>query len=503
MPESRFAVEVLYDSGTPTAPHWTVSSGYCIGGAHVLTANHAVGPGRILVRFWGGMECPAEIAAHGGEQVDLALLTVTGGVIPDAPRICAAQVDTGRAARIACQGVGYPWWKEDDKPADGPRPRGRAQLVGYVPTAEGSVGGRLTFHVEATPREHPDSGAASVWASVSGTVVFADDGSGDEYAIGVVVMHRRRDGVSALTLEPLSAIDGLEPEVRSLFRAALGATPNSQMRTLGGTAYPDHARPSQQMSARRILAGSLAAILLVTAALWWDAHRDSVADSLSTGPAATATLAGTSSPGDVTRWWVFKDPLPAPGAGESIGLLAARHESAPMAEHTINFTVQGNRHNTVMITDVSARVVERAAPLNGSAYMNKSASDTPALTAGINLDEDHPRARVLDKNKRILGDFYFDTHGFGLAYREIEPVTVTVFARQSLVRFVLVVSYSVDGKLEHAEVPAENGKPFVVSGIPDRLANAFTRSPGGPGTGWTTAGTGRADFQDVTVEVRP
>ncbi|MFJ9774055.1 hypothetical protein ACIRVF_22915 [Kitasatospora sp. NPDC101157] len=503
MPESQYAVEVLWNSGPPPAPKWRVSSGYCIGAGRILTAAHAVGEGTVLVRFWGGEELPATVLVHGGRQVDLAVLELAGPQAPRAPYVRIAHVDTSRATRLACQGVGYPWWKEDESTSGRPRPRGRAQLVGFVPTAEGPVGGRLTLHVEATPRDVTNGETDSIWSSVSGTVIFAGDGSGGEFAIGVVVTHRLRDGVSALTLEPFTAVERLEPDLRERFRSLLEVGPGTRTPLLHGTSYPEPVPPRRQLSVRRTLAGAVAAVVIVAGSLWWNSHRDSVADGFTEGPGINATLTGTSRPGDPTSWWVLKDPQPAPDADTKIDALAAAHEGAPMAEDTIRFTLQGNRHSGVMLTDIGARVIDRESPLAGTAYMAKSGGNAPALRIGLDLDELQPRARSYDDERRTLGGYYFDANGFSLAYRETTPVTVTVFAQRQLVRFVLVASYSVNGRLEHVEIKDRDGQPFVVSGIAARLASAYTSEPGTPGSGWSKAGTTSADFDKLTVRLAP
>jgi hypothetical protein len=54
----ELVVEVLCDRGD----HWTVGSGYLIGGSSVLTAAHNVEPdGEALVRFRGSEEIAARL----------------------------------------------------------------------------------------------------------------------------------------------------------------------------------------------------------------------------------------------------------------------------------------------------------------------------------------------------------------------------------------------------------------------------------------------------------
>ncbi|MFI5530621.1 hypothetical protein ACIA8O_18985 [Kitasatospora sp. NPDC051853] len=496
MPDSKYAVEVLHCSGTGEAARWTVSSGYCVGGRHVLTVGHAVGPGEVVVRFWGGAEYPAEIVAHGGEHTDLALLILTGADAPEAPQVRSRGVDTSRATSLACQGLGYPWWKEGDKPrGPGSRPRGRAQLVGYVPTAEGQVGGRLTFHLKAAPR---DARNESVWPGISGTLVFATDGRGGEFAIGVVTEHRLREGVSALTVEPLATVERLAPPERKLFRAALGGPEDGPPPLLSGTAYPGPARPSRLVVAGRVLLASVLSSALVAGALWWNARGPT-----ESGPALRTVLSGVGTPGDLQRWWVLKDPLPKPAPDTTIGELAAVHEGAPMVEDTVRFTLEGNRHRTVMVTDIGARVLDRTRPYDGAAYGTESAGGVDALVVGLDLDEAQPRARAYDQDKRTLGAPHFDRNGFGLTFQEVAPVTVSVFAQRDLIHYVLVVSYTVDGRAGKTEITGEGGRPFVLSGLPDRVGGAYVSPPDVSAKGWKTVGSNRSDFGALAVGLRP
>lgn len=508
MPESQYPVEVLHRGGTGDVAAWTVASGYCVGGVHVLTASHAVGSGEVFVRFWGGTELPAEVVADGGEHVDLAIVRLLGEA-PPAPRVRAARVDTGRAAVLHCQGVGYPWWKEDGKPSAGPRRRGRAQLTGYVPTAEGPVGGELTFHVRATPRERAGAVGGSSWESASGTVVFAGDGRGGEFAIGVVVRHRLRDGVSALTLEPLASVDRMDPVNRDAFRAVLWPSGAGDLPSVGGEAYPvpPSPAPPTRMSVRRILAACTAGAALVSGTLWWSVHQEEVADAFASGDGVKVVLADTSDPGEETRWWVLKDQVPLPEPDTGIPQLAAEHESAPMLQHTIRLTLEGNRRSTVVITDVGAQIIERGSPFDGSAFMEPTAGSTDAMDIGLDMDEGSPRAREYDDQQHMLGKHYFDSHGFTLVHKEMASVTVNAFAQRSSVRFALVVSYTVGGKVGRVTVTDKGGKPFVLSGVPERLGRgvyehggAYVEGVGGADGHFAWVDTGpavRADFDPV------
>ncbi|MGW4379147.1 hypothetical protein [Kitasatospora sp. NPDC004531] len=203
----------------------------------MLTANHAVGPGPVSVRFWGGQEYSARRVAAGADDVDLAVLELLEEGAPEAPRVRVARVDSTVTAQLPCQGLGYPKWKEGPKRPDSPsRFRGRVQLAGEILTAEGPVGDRLTASLRATPRDHPGTVAGSVWAGSSGTVVFTGRHR-REFAIGVVVTHQPADGVRTLTLEPFTAIDRLGADDRRRFRALLGLSENAGLPVLRGVEY--------------------------------------------------------------------------------------------------------------------------------------------------------------------------------------------------------------------------------------------------------------------------
>lgn len=503
MPETDYAVEVLHRSYTDDGVEvWKVSSGYCVGGADVLTARHAVGSGEVFVRFWGGVELQAEVIAYGGKEVDLALVRMVGEKTPEAPRVRAARVDTSRATKLPCRGVGFPWWKEDEAE------RGRAQLSGYVPTAEGLVSQELTFHVDTKPLERPHAVGGSSWESASGTVVFTGDGAGGEFAIGVVVRHRMRDGASALTLEPLTSIDRMEDrESQAAFRAVLWPPGTNDLPSISGAAYPElpPPAPSTKMSFRRILAACTAGIVLVSGTLWWSAHQNLVADFLNPGDDVKVVLAGTSDPGEETRWWVLKDRVSRPKPDTSIPELAS-HESAPMLQHTIRLTLEGNSRSTVMITDIGAKIIgRRRSPYDGSAFMEPTQGSVGALGVGLDMEEDRPRARTYQEH--TLGKHLFDDNGYTLAYKEVASVTVNVFAKQSLVRFALVVSYSVDGRMKRVPIMDKGEKPFILSGVPERLRNGVYVHWGaleGRDDEWVDEGPStRADFADGTVRKRP
>lgn len=514
MPESQYAVEVLHQQGSGSSETWTVSSGYCVGGKYVLTAGHAVGPGHVSVRLWGGVTLPAEVVADGGGKADLALVRLLGDITPGPPRVRVAQVDTSRAALLYCQGVGYPWWKEGDRPAAGPRPRGRAQLFGEVPTAEGPPGGQLTFHMRATPGER-DALGASLWEGASGTVVFAGDGGGGEFSIGVVIEHRLRDGASAVTLEPLTAVDRMDPTNRAAFRGVLwpqgsGAGPGrgraGDLPVIAGTAYPHPGPPGQpeRFSVRRVLVAVVAAVVLVTGTLWWSVRQDSVIDGLTPGEGVKVTLAGTTDPGEVGEWWVLKDPMPTPGPDTEIPRLAAAHESAPMMEQAIRLTLEGNRRSTVVITDIGARVYDRGPAYSGTAYVEASGGSADSVIVGLDLEEGSPRARSFDGGHgdgATLGKHHFDGSSLTLVREEVASVTVSAYARRSLVRFSLVVSYSVDGRMDSVEIKDKGGRLFTVSGAPERLAGAYVQEPGK--RDWTASSTAGSDFIKHAVETRP
>ncbi len=103
-----------------------------------------------------------------------------------------------------CHVIGYPAFMERIT-SDGARFRETADAFGYVPVLSGLAGGLLSVHVSSSPRPLPDNQVAlgnSEWSGMSGSPVVADG-----YLLGVITEHAPREGRSALTATPLTALE--------------------------------------------------------------------------------------------------------------------------------------------------------------------------------------------------------------------------------------------------------------------------------------------------------
>ena len=89
--------------------------------------------------------------------------------------------------------------------ADGARLRETADAVGHVPVLSGLAGGLLSVQVSSAPRPLPPAQTAlgdSPWSGMSGGPVVADG-----LLLGVVTEHAPREGSSAITATPLTALE--------------------------------------------------------------------------------------------------------------------------------------------------------------------------------------------------------------------------------------------------------------------------------------------------------
>ncbi|WP_239335258.1 trypsin-like serine protease, partial [Frankia sp. CiP3] len=216
------AVEVLHHRGPARMPQWTVGSAYLVGGRYVLTAAHAVdyrqalgADERLLVRRrWAGEdEYSARVVAAGTEQADLALVEIDDPAFADA-------VTPVRWARVHrddprtvwdCWAVGFPAFKEKQRAGgSGVKLRDSVHVGGGIKPGSNRVSEMLELEVTSRPQELSRGRSAdSQWQGMSGAVVFAPDSDGGHVAVGVVVEHHLPEGVSSLTVAPVTALAAL------------------------------------------------------------------------------------------------------------------------------------------------------------------------------------------------------------------------------------------------------------------------------------------------------
>ena len=213
------AVEVLHDRGAHPAANrerWTTGSGYLIGGRMVLTAAHnidyqqRVSDGeQLLVRTMSGAEFTAGVmlVCDEASQVDLALLEVTDDDFHEhLTSIAFASVNRDSPVPLAdCWAVGFPRLAESRSVLlDGSR-SDSWHVHGTVLPGGKRRSGLLALEVTSTPRPLPGSPAGSPWDGMSGAAVFAAVPSGGR-AIGVVSVHHRPEGASALAVTPITEL---------------------------------------------------------------------------------------------------------------------------------------------------------------------------------------------------------------------------------------------------------------------------------------------------------
>ncbi len=212
LPLAARVVEVIADWGEGCSPRYRCASGCLVAGRTVLTAAHVVGGAvNVVVRGPDKIVRQAALDARfigdvDGPGPDLALIEIvasTAGV----PAMGLAAVDRDSMAGNPverCHVIGYPVFKERST-ADGGRFRETVDAVGQVPVLSGLTAGLLSVQVSSTPLSLPPAQVAlgdSPWSGMSGAPVVADG-----CLLGVVTEHAAREGPSAITATPLTALE--------------------------------------------------------------------------------------------------------------------------------------------------------------------------------------------------------------------------------------------------------------------------------------------------------
>ena len=202
-------VEVIAELGESASVRYRYGSGCIVHGRTVLTAAHLIADAKtVRVRGPDKVPRPAKVDSRfvGGKAgLDLALIEVDDDTI-DLAAIGLAIVDRDNPAATPlenCRAVGYPTFAERSE--SGLAVRDTVDALGRIPVLSQLATGLLTLQVTSTPRPLPPASAAlgeSEWSGMSGAPVLADG-----YLLGVVSEHAARQGPSALTVVPLSALE--------------------------------------------------------------------------------------------------------------------------------------------------------------------------------------------------------------------------------------------------------------------------------------------------------
>lgn len=212
VPLAARVVEVITDLGSSAADRYRYGSGCIVRAGVVLTAAHVVvNAVRVTVRDTDKREYsatvdPRFVGDEDGPGPDLALLQIDDPAFRlDLPPIGLALVDrdspTGDPVE-RCHAMGYPWFAETPSPS---AVRDTVDAIGVVPVLSKLAGGLLSLLVSVSPRPLPQQQeelGMSQWSGMSGAPVVAAG-----YLLGVVTAHAPREGSSAITAVPLSALE--------------------------------------------------------------------------------------------------------------------------------------------------------------------------------------------------------------------------------------------------------------------------------------------------------
>lgn len=207
------------------------ASGFRIDAEYILTADHCAEGAdyRVLV---AGRNMPAQVYLRTHRRdIDLAILKIDEGEHID--RVSCARICTSHASRLEeCCALAFPLWKRE----------GRAQLDGYVPTGEATVLPGLDASAETSKLAFkcvtPPPASASRLAEITGDARkrFSSQWRGasggaivhDRHVVGVLSNHVLPEGDASLAFTPMTAIDGLSPDLRDRFLAVLGSRGTAQ-----------------------------------------------------------------------------------------------------------------------------------------------------------------------------------------------------------------------------------------------------------------------------------
>ena len=177
----------------------------------MLTAAHVVA-GAVSVavrdpdkREYSAMVDPRFVGDVDGPGPDLALLEIDDPAFEHALQpvgLAAVDRDSASGEPVErCHAVGYPWFAETRSRI---AVRDTVDAIGVVPVLSKLAAGLLSVLVTVAPRALPPKDTTlgeSEWAGMSGAPVFAAG-----CLLGVVIEHAAREGSSAVTAVPLTAL---------------------------------------------------------------------------------------------------------------------------------------------------------------------------------------------------------------------------------------------------------------------------------------------------------
>jgi tetratricopeptide (TPR) repeat protein len=211
VPLASRIVEVIADRGGAPGRRYNFGSGFIVHGRTVLTAGHVVvGARTVQVRNTDRKTWHARLDREfvSVTEPDLALVFIEDDTIDLPPfKLAVVDRDSPTATQVTgCRAVGYPKFATRRLPS-GNEMRDTVEAPGLIPVLSQLKVGLLTLQVDKPPSPLPPDGQvlgdSSQWSGMSGAPVM----TADEYLLGVVSEHAPREGPSAITVVPLSALE--------------------------------------------------------------------------------------------------------------------------------------------------------------------------------------------------------------------------------------------------------------------------------------------------------
>lgn len=148
----------------------------------------------------------------------------------------------------------------------------------------------------------------------------------------------------------------------------------------------------------------------------------------------------------------------------------------PLEGELLRLQVEGRRNQQVTIVDIRPRILERAAPLSGTAFLIPS-EGVATTRLGFDLDARVPEAREVPElffdQVDKWGGRYFENFTINLKDQASETLVVGLRAEHFYVEFDLVFTYTLGG-VTKTQTLDNDGRHFRITGPNCVQGTAFT-----------------------------
>jgi hypothetical protein len=202
-------------------------------------------------------------------------------------------------------------------------------------------------------------------------------------------------------------------------------------------------------------------------------------------------------------WWV-----PESVSGTKIPLntlesLLQRYHAVDEGDTWIKITLVGASPQTVVITDIRAKILSRTSLPRGGTFMNmpvQGGSDD--LSLGIDLDSPVPSARDWYAYHVFYSDSYFQKHSITLRDGEAFTGDIEVATGTADVSYELVIDAVVNGTLTHTTV-LDGSRPFRTIAFGGHYAKMFGWDPSIPQYGLLPRSAKQCNCSNWSISVSP